>query len=242
MGRTIEFIADDFGRSAGVNAAILRAHVDGVLGGAGLMMGQPATAEAVELAHAHPGLCTGWHVHLCDSLPLTRSAWPWGGSPVRAGLRLALTRSTRAWVRSELERQWTEFGRTGLECHFINGHHHLHLHPFVLRVLNEFAGGRPGIRLRGFDFRLFGRASGLPRITRLATRALRPVLRRCWAGTTGDTVWGVDRLHAMRTEEILRVVRGLGEGHHEFMFHPRSECHDPDTLTLIQLRGRLPTS
>ena len=46
--------ADDFGMSAGVNAGIIRAHRDGILGDASLMVNGQAFAEAVELARAPP--------------------------------------------------------------------------------------------------------------------------------------------------------------------------------------------
>ena len=80
------FIADDFGLDEATNLAILRAHCAGALHGASLMLGQPGTDHAVALAREHPTLLIGWHLHLCDSRPATRSAWPWGASPGRAGL------------------------------------------------------------------------------------------------------------------------------------------------------------
>src|SRR3954470_17675581 len=45
--------ADDLGLAAPVNAAIERAHRDGVLTAASLMVGEPAMAEAVDLARRH---------------------------------------------------------------------------------------------------------------------------------------------------------------------------------------------
>jgi len=46
--------ADDFGLSASVNAAVIRAHRDGILTTASLMVNEPACAEAVQLAQANP--------------------------------------------------------------------------------------------------------------------------------------------------------------------------------------------
>src|ERR1700690_3267244 len=76
-GREVFFIADDFGMSPEVNRAIIHAHRHGVLHGASLMMGQPATEDAVRLARDNPSLQVGWHLHLCDSQPITCSAWSW---------------------------------------------------------------------------------------------------------------------------------------------------------------------
>src|SRR5439155_23786728 len=58
--------ADDFGRSARVNAAIVRAHREGVLTSASLMVGEPAAAEAVALAKENPRLKVGLHLVLAD--------------------------------------------------------------------------------------------------------------------------------------------------------------------------------
>jgi predicted glycoside hydrolase/deacetylase ChbG (UPF0249 family) len=66
---------DDFGASHGVNLGMLRAHVDGILTSASLMVDRPASAEAARLAAAHSALGLGLHVEL-DPLdgPLSRSA------------------------------------------------------------------------------------------------------------------------------------------------------------------------
>src|SRR5207248_7825508 len=54
--------ADDFGHSARVNAAILRAHREGVLTSASLMVAEPGWQEAVEIARQNPALGVGLHV------------------------------------------------------------------------------------------------------------------------------------------------------------------------------------
>src|SRR5258706_13042294 len=58
--------ADDFGRSRSINQAVIRAHKEGILTTASLMVNEPAFAEAVELAKANPTLGIGLHLtHLC---------------------------------------------------------------------------------------------------------------------------------------------------------------------------------
>jgi hypothetical protein len=47
--------ADDFGLSHSINAAVIRAHRDGILTTASLMVNEPACAEAVKLARKIPG-------------------------------------------------------------------------------------------------------------------------------------------------------------------------------------------
>src|ERR1700749_483209 len=60
--KAVRFSADDFGLTEGVNAGIERAHRDGALQAASLMVGVPAAADAVRIARANPGLRVGLHL------------------------------------------------------------------------------------------------------------------------------------------------------------------------------------
>src|SRR5436190_16944781 len=69
--------ADDFGRSQSINEAIVRAHREGVLTSASLMMNEPACAEAVALAKENPNLGIGLHLTLlCGHAALARNEIP----------------------------------------------------------------------------------------------------------------------------------------------------------------------
>lgn len=63
--------ADDFGRAAGVNAGILRAHREGIVTAATLMVAAPATEEAARLARTTPSLDVGVHLTLTYARPLS---------------------------------------------------------------------------------------------------------------------------------------------------------------------------
>jgi len=240
QARRIVYIADDFGVDHRVNEAILLAHTRGVLTGAGLMMGQASTAEAVEIARDHPGLELGWHLHLTDSRPCTLDSWPWAASPAGMGFTIAFSPAARRAVRSEIEAQWRAFVATGLGCRFVSAHHHLHIHPFVRRELErilppEFDGwirwGRPRFFSRS------GAALGYGAIDLALQRPFRsaPGYRR------STTLWGIDRLYAMNAAEITSVLPGLGDGLHEFMFHPRKTSGDQDTECLLELAESPPS-
>src|SRR5437762_13338277 len=56
--------ADDFGRSHAINEAVARAHREGILTTASLMVNGEAADEAVELARQNPRLGVGLHVSL----------------------------------------------------------------------------------------------------------------------------------------------------------------------------------
>jgi predicted glycoside hydrolase/deacetylase ChbG (UPF0249 family) len=56
--------ADDFGASTAVNQAVIRAHREGILTTASLMVNEPGFAEAVSLARENPRLGVGLHLTL----------------------------------------------------------------------------------------------------------------------------------------------------------------------------------
>lgn len=241
MGKEVVLIADDFGLGAEINQTILRTHLQGALHGAALMMGQPGTAHAVDLARAHPSLQVGWHLHLCDSRPVTVETWPWGASAPRAGFAFGLLPAARRLMRREIAAQWELFRATGLPCRFVNCHHHLHTHPAVYHALTEVlaAGGFDGwIRLgrpRAFDPAPARRAAYA-----LAERVFRR-RRQLSPWRSADTLWGMDRTFRMEAGEVGRAIAALPDGFHEFLFHPRAgTCRD--TACLLALKGTVPPS
>lgn len=231
MDRRIEFTADDLGLDVQTNLAIEHAHREGALTAASLMLGQPATAHAVEIARCNPRLQIGWHFHACDSAPVTQPRWPWGNSPARAALALMCSPAARVLVRREIQVQWQHFTATGLNCAFINGHHHLHIHPFIAREMQRTISFNGWVR--GFTVRFFAphsTSAGYRWLQRPATKWL-----SVWPCPRTDTLWGLDRLFCMRAEEVATAAAALPAGHHEFMFHPRREG-DADHQALVALR------
>ncbi len=237
MATEILFIADDFGLDRQVNEAIVDAHLRGALDGAALMMGQNGTEEAVRLAREHVGLMVGWHLHLTDSRPCTRPTWPWGSSPARAGFAIGLVPSARRLALAEMEQQWRAFRETGLECRFVNAHHHLHVHPMVRRPLLDLLGDGFAGWLRWGRPRFFGPTPAAP-FYGLLDRWLQAPARRRMRVRASTTLWGIDRTFAMDADEVRRALPGLGDGLHEFMFHPRRLGEDSDSRCLLELADR----
>ena len=66
--------ADDFGLSPGVNRGIARAHLEGIVTSASLMVRQSAAAHAAELVRELPSLGVGLHVDLAEWAP-EQSGW-----------------------------------------------------------------------------------------------------------------------------------------------------------------------
>ena len=138
--------ADDFGLSPSVNEAVVRAHRDGILTSASLMVNAPGFAEAVELARANPRLGVGLHLTLLmghstlppETIPgLVNARGEFTNHPVGAGMNYFFRRSLRPQLRAEIRAQFEKFRATGLAPDHVNGHLHLHLHPVIFRILME---------------------------------------------------------------------------------------------------------
>ena len=74
--------ADDFGRSHSINEAVVRAHRDGILTSASLMVNGHAADEAVQFARQNPRLGVGLHLTLvCGTSALPRVKFPASSMP-----------------------------------------------------------------------------------------------------------------------------------------------------------------
>ena len=146
--------ADDFGRAPSINQAVVRAHREGILTSASLMVNEPACAEAVALARENPRLGVGLHLTLLcgrsalppDKIPgLVNSRGEFSNHPAGAGMRYFFNRNLRGQLRAEIRAQFERFHATGLPLDHVNGHLHLHLHPVIFEILLDEAD-RLGIR------------------------------------------------------------------------------------------------
>lgn len=136
--------ADDFGISRSVNQAVLRAHTEGILTTASLMVNGEAAAEAIEIARAHPRLGVGLHLALvAGTAALSKSEIPnlvdaagrFRSDPVATGCVYFFCRGWRPQLRREIAAQFEKFAATGLVPDHVNGHLNLHLHPVLLPMV-----------------------------------------------------------------------------------------------------------
>jgi hopanoid biosynthesis associated protein HpnK len=143
-GRGLIVTADDFGLHPSVNAAVERAHRDGILTAASLMVGAPAARDAIDRAHASPGLRVGLHLVLADGasiLPpqaipdLVDAQGRFGARMVRDGARFFCLPRVRRQLALEIRAQFEAFAATGLALDHVNAHKHFHLHPTVLSLI-----------------------------------------------------------------------------------------------------------
>ena len=143
-GRGLIVTADDFGLHPSVNAAVERAHRDGILTAASLMVGAPAAQDAIARAHALPGLRVGLHLVLADGpsvLPprvipdLVDAHGRFGACLARDGARFFCLPRVRRQLALEIRAQFEAFAASGLPLDHVNAHKHFHLHPTILSLI-----------------------------------------------------------------------------------------------------------
>ncbi len=230
--------ADDFGRSSSINQAVLRAHQEGILTTASLMVNEPGFEEAVELARRNPRLGVGLHLSLLcgrsalapHEVPgLANAAGEFTSSPVSAGLRYFFWPGLREQLRREIHAQFKRFQGTGLHLDHVNGHLHLHLHPTVLQILiNDRAKlnldrvrltrDPLGLNLRVASGRRLYRLSHALIFGCLSARA-RPVLRQHGIRHTAR-VFGLLQNGLVDEDFVLRLLPRLPVGDSELYSHP----------------------
>ena len=136
--------ADDFGRSAGVNLGIVRAHREGIVTSTTLMTNAPGTAHAGMLAATTPRLAVGVHLVLTYAKPLLnpsriRSLVRDDGSFWRPSELLARPIDRREALmeyRAQFARARELIGR---EPTHIDTHHWVHDHPALSWAVCELA-------------------------------------------------------------------------------------------------------
>ncbi len=233
--------ADDFGLSPEVNAAVLRAHRDGLLTSAGLMVSERASAEAASIARECPALDVGLHLVLCrghSALAPDRAgvladvSGRFSESPVLAGMRYFFDRRLRSALgdecRAQIERAMELVGRLS----HVDGHLNIHVHPVVADLLIELCAeyGVGAIRLPRepvlTTLRLAHDAAARKFIEAAIFRALSRRTRRRMAERgirSTDWLFGLHQTGNLSEPYLLGVIAALREGVTEIYFHPAAD-------------------
>ena len=242
--------ADDFGRSPSINQAVIRAHQEGILTSASLMVNEPAFEEAVALAKENPKLGVGLHLTLLmghSALPpekipsLVNDRGEFSNDPVGVGIRYFFNRRLRGQLRAEIHAQFDRFRATGLPLDHVNGHLHLHLHPIVFRILMEDAGklGLQRMRLtrdclarsrRLTHGRWFYRVSHAAIYAWLSGRAREPLRQR--GIRHAQLTFGLLQDSRVDEDYVLKLLPELPPGDSELYSHPSLDefKHEFDAL------------
>ena len=248
--------ADDFGLSASVNAAVLRAHRDGILTTASLMVNEPGLAEAVQFARQNPRLGVGLHLTLLmghAALPpaqipgLVNPRGEFSNSPVGVGMNYFFRRGLRDQLRAEIHAQFAKFHATGLPLDHVNGHLHLHLHPVIFKILMVDAAelGITHLRLtrdclarsrRMSHGHLFYRISHAAIFEFLSGRARKVLAAK--KIRHAQITFGLLQDSRVNEEYIMKLLPELPPGDSELYSHPSLDKFKPEFDALFSQRVR----
>lgn len=230
--REIIFSADDFGLTESVNEAVERAHREGCLTQASLMVAAPAAADAVRRAKALPGLKVGLHLVLVDGdswlghskLPhITGADGRFSRNQAALGVRYFFSPAARRELRAEIEAQFAAFAATGLELHHADAHKHFLLHPTIARIMVE-VGRRYGLKRLRIPAEPPSIMAALGESVSLGDRALYGWTRLLRWQARGlelpDQVFGLKWSGHMTQDKIQRLLPLLPAGRTEIYTHP----------------------
>lgn len=230
--------ADDFGMAQAVNEAVERAHREGILTAASLMVSGAAAADAIALAERLPTLRVGLHLVLSDGAPaappedipdLVDGNGRLKPAKVRAALAHALRPRIRDQFAREIEAQFAAFRKTGLPLDHVNGHEHFHVHPGLGRQVVEIGRryGMKALRVPREPAAVLGSVE--PVKTPISVRVMAPwcerlaVRARAAGIRTPDAVFGLRWSGHMTSERMAGLMRALPPGLVEIYTHPASD-------------------
>jgi hopanoid biosynthesis associated protein HpnK len=233
----VVFSADDFGLTPAVNEAVERAHRDGILDQASLMVAGPAAKDAVRRARALPSLRVGLHLVVIEGpavsqpteIPdLVDAAGQFPSDQARLGFRYFFRPSVRRQLAHEIRAQFAAFAATGLTLDHANAHKHMHLHPIVGKLLIEIGRefGLYSIRIPAeppATLALNGTSAGIGDRALYAWSRLLRHQAQAAGMITNDHCFGLAWSGHMTRERVHRLLQNLPDGASEIYFHPATE-------------------
>jgi hopanoid biosynthesis associated protein HpnK len=223
--RGIIVTADDFGLHERVNHAVARAHREGVLTCASLMVGANAAHHAVKIARDLPTLRVGLHLVLTDgaatlprwSIPdLVDARGAFEGSMFENGVRFFFLQRVRRQLAIEIYAQFKAFAATGLELDHVNVHKHFHLHPTILSLILEI-GPQFGMRAMRLPREMHGSLFLRPWVALMQKRLDDAGIAH------NDWVAGIAATGRMDESALLAALAKPREGVLEIYSHPATE-------------------
>jgi predicted glycoside hydrolase/deacetylase ChbG (UPF0249 family) len=221
--------ADDLGLHPSLDAGILRAHREGIVTSATLLVMGTSAPEAVSRAKAQ-GLALGVHLALSTQLACAAPAAEVPSVAPGGRLRASWADFARAWltgrvrrveVERELEAQLARARELGAEVDHLDAHQHLHLLPGI-RPLVEALAQSEGLPVRWPD-RLpspsWRRAPG-PALKTLILTVLARTAPRPLPGVRRVSAGGVFEAGRLDEPTLLALLDSLPEGDFEVGCHP----------------------
>jgi len=233
--KTVIITADDFGAAWEVNEAVERAHVDGCLTAASLMVTGDAVDDAVARARRLPNLGVGLHLVLVEGTPalpadqlpdLTDKDGNFRTDMAGMGVDMFFRPRVRRQLRAEIEAQFARFSDTGLKLDHVNAHKHFHLHPTIAATMLDI-GRRHGLKAS----RAPTEPASIINAVEPTSRSLLTRVADAWAQRLrnrfrrahiimADHVFGLAWSGAMTSSRVAGLIERLPEGTSEIYFHP----------------------
>lgn len=245
--------ADDYGAAREVNDAVERAHRDGILTAASLMVAGAAAHDAVARAKTMPKLRVGLHLVLVEGKPvlpakavpdLVDRAGNFRTDMARAGAAMFFLPKVRAQLAAEIGAQFEAFAATGLTLDHVNAHKHFHLHPTIASLMVNIAKahGVKGARVPLEPQTVLGwieprKAFPVVALTAPFARSLRRRFRRAGIAAP-DQVFGLAWSGAMTQTRLRGLIEHLPEGLSEIYLHPATGSY-PGSAPGYQYAGEL---
>ncbi len=238
--RKLIVVADDLGASKDVNLGIVSSFLDGIVTSASLLIGMPFTDDGVKRAK-DVDLPLGLHLRLTEGRPLTKG-------PIKVGLcdggeflpptqllfRLMKGGSRlRHVIQAEIRAQMNEFLMISSEPDHINTHHHIHLHPLVLKPM-LYAAKEMGFTTLRWPREPFFGTGGIIRNAEVMALNILALLGKKTLRESGivtpDHFLGLRLMDGKLTSKLLyETIMKLPQGVTELMVHPAYGNNDLTT-------------
>jgi chitin disaccharide deacetylase len=259
---------DDFGLALPANEAIVRAHQEGILTTASLMVGAPFAQDAIERAKENPSLRVGLHLTLVEGIPvlppeqvpdIVDANGEFSTHLARAGFKFFFYPGIRKQLEAEIRAQFEAFRKTGFALDHVNAHNHMHLHPTILRLILKVGKDYElkAVRLPNEPPMKSWKAAGTYFASRLASwvflkpwmKLMKLLLKRAHV-QSNDFLFGMTDGGSMTLDLVTRFMQNLPEGVTELCFHPATRrCaeidrtmpryhHEEEFLALISMTLR----
>ncbi len=141
--------ADDFGISLGVNQAIIKAHINGGLTNASLMVNANYLDNALQLARQQaPNLKLGLHINITTGKPVSQQKhiphllnkdgnFKYG--PVSLLVQTLLNPHIMPEIEKEITAQIKKLQDYNVQINHFDGHHHVQMIPRIFKIVTNLA-------------------------------------------------------------------------------------------------------
>jgi predicted glycoside hydrolase/deacetylase ChbG (UPF0249 family) len=148
MEKYVIINADDFGMCGEVNEAVRKAHTEGVLTSASIMVNMGAAEQAVAMAKALPGLGVGVHLNLSKAKPICKEPivkcllnrdGEFGLSKLKLFVLSIYSDEVRRAALAELGAQIQWLVDRGIQPTHLDSHYHIHSFPGLFSIVCRLA-------------------------------------------------------------------------------------------------------